>query len=96
MTVTTLVVLNERPPILIGGRSVGEEDEIQKGEQRSMVISWIRGVGANYADGTMRGKPDFSPSYDNFYILRGILWQLEGRDFNQPITSDEAESNGLR
>ena len=73
------------------------KDQINKGwDSYSANVTAIRD-GQKYADGNpFGGTPDYSNSYDNYFILRGAMYGSEGRDITQPITEAEAKKYGYK
>jgi hypothetical protein len=71
------------------------KDEIKSGENKYTATVTTIKAGQKYGDGELfGGTPDFSNSYDNYFILRGALYGTEGRDITRPITKAEAKKYG--
>jgi len=67
-------------------------DEIEEGKSVDEAIKTTVKLGKKYGDGKIfGGTPDYSNSYDNYFILRGALYGAKNRDFLEPINKYEAD-----
>ena len=69
-------------------------DEMGNGKSANDAITETVKVGREYGEGKLiGGKADNSNTYDNYFILRGALNGVKGRDFTIPISKKEGDKN---